>query len=50
MFSETHHQIIGQLGTILSHLKANSGIMAAIMSWGDTQNSADTLTALTDYI
>jgi hypothetical protein len=48
-FSETHHKIISALGTILSHLNADSGIMSAVMSWGDTQNSDDTLTALADY-
>lgn len=49
-FTETHHKIVSALGTLFSSLKANSGIMAIIMSWGDTQNSEDTLIMLDDYI
>ena len=49
-FTEEHHKIISGLGTVLSHLNANSGIMAIFMSWGDTQNSEDTLEMLNDYI
>lgn len=49
-FSEVHHKIISGLGTLFSNLGANSGIMAIIMSWGDTQNSQDTLQMLNDYI
>ena len=49
-FTETHHKIISGLGTLLSSLNANSGIMAIVMSWGDTQNSEDTLQMLNDYI
>lgn len=49
-FSKTHHKIISGLGTILSHLNANSGIMAIVMSWGDTQDSEATLEMLNDYV
>ncbi len=49
-FTETHHKIISGLGTLLSSLNANSGIMAIVMSWGDTQDSEDTLQMLNDYI
>ena len=49
-FLETHHKIIDGLGTLLSSLNANSGIMAIVMSWGDTQNSEDTLEMLNGYI
>lgn len=50
IFSETHHKIIDGLGTILSSLGANSGIMSIFMSWGDTQDSISTLDILNDYI
>ena len=49
-FSEIHHKIISGLGTILSSFGAGCGIMAIFMSWGDTQNSEETLEQLTDYI
>lgn len=49
-YTKTFHEIISGLGTILSSLNANSGIMAIFMSWGDTQNSEDTLIMLNDYI
>ena len=49
-FLDTHHKIISGLGTILSSLNANSGIMAIFMSWGDTQDSISTLQMLSDYI
>jgi hypothetical protein len=49
-FTETHHKIINGLGTILSSLNANSGIMAIVMSWGDTQDSEATLEMVNDYI
>ncbi len=48
-FSEIHHKIISEIGDILSHFGANSGIMANIMSWGDTQDSEQTLQNLIDY-
>jgi hypothetical protein len=49
-FSETHHKIIEGFGALLSSLGANSGIMAIIMSWGDTQDSKNTLEMVNDYI
>lgn len=49
-FSEVHHKIVDGLGTILSSLGANSGIMSIVMSWGDTQDSVSTLQMLNDYI
>lgn len=49
-FSETHHKIVDCLGTLFSSLKENSGIMALIMSWADTQNSINTLSMMEDYI
>ena len=49
-FSEVHHKIIDGLGTVLSSLGANSGIMSIVMSWGDTQDSVSTLQMLNDYI
>ena len=48
-FSKIHHKIISEIGTILSDLGANAGIMANVMSWGDTQNSEQTLVNLRDY-
>lgn len=49
-FTEIHHKITNGFGVIFSHLGANSGIMALIMSWGDTQDSISTLEMLEDYI
>lgn len=49
-FSETHHKIIGYLGSIVSSLGANSGVMAILMSWGDTMNSEQTLDMAKDYV
>lgn len=49
-FTKTHFKIVDGIGTILSSLNANSGIMSIVMSWGDTQNSEDTLQMLNDYI
>ena len=49
-FTKTHHEIINGLGTILSSLNANSGVMSIVMSWGDTQDSESTLEMLNDYI
>jgi hypothetical protein len=49
-FTPTHRQIISGIGTLLSSLNANSGIMAIVMSWGDTQDSEATLEMLNDYI
>ena len=48
-FSKIHHEIISEIGNVLSSLGANSGIMANIMSWGDTQDSTETLQNLKDY-
>lgn len=48
-FSKIHHKIISEIGDVLSSLGANSGIMANIMSWGDTQDSEQTLQNLIDY-
>jgi hypothetical protein len=48
-FTKTHHEIIDELGTILSHLGANSGIMAIFMSWGDGQDSKSTLEMAKGY-
>lgn len=48
-FSEIHHKIISEIGTLLSSLGADSGAMAAVMSWGDTQDSAATLQMLEEY-
>lgn len=48
-FSKTHYEIISELGTVLSHLKAGSGIMAIYMSWGDTMDSESTLQMAKDY-
>jgi hypothetical protein len=50
VFSQTHHEIIKNLGYILSSLNANSGIMAVIMSWGDTMDSENTLIMIKDYV
>jgi len=47
-FSKTHHEIISEIGAILSRLGANSGTMANVMSWGDTQESEATLQNLKD--
>lgn len=49
-FTETHFKIVDALGTILSSLNANSGIMSIVMSWGDCQDSESTLEMLNDYI
>jgi hypothetical protein len=49
-FSETHHKIISQLGHIVSDIGASSGVMAILMSWGDTMNSEQTLDMLTEYV
>jgi hypothetical protein len=49
-FSKEHHEIINYLGTILSKLGADSGIMSIFMSWGDTQDSASTLQCAKDYV
>lgn len=49
-FSETHHKIVDGLGTLFSHLGAGSGIMAIVMSWGDTMDSKQTLKMLEGYI
>lgn len=49
-FSNVHHKIIDGLGTVLSGLGADSGIMSIVMSWGDTQDSMSTLEMLNDYI
>jgi hypothetical protein len=48
-FSKVHHEIVSEIGSVLSSLGANSGIMANIMSWGDTQDSEQTLQNLKDY-
>ncbi len=48
-FSKVHHEIVSEIGDILSSCNANSGIMSNIMSWGDTQDSEDTLQCLRDY-
>jgi len=48
-FTEIHHQITIEFGKILSSLGANSGVMALMMSWGDTQDSESTLEMLKDY-
>lgn len=48
-FSEIHHKIISEIGSVLSYLGANSGIMSNVMSWGDTQDSEETLQNLKDY-
>jgi hypothetical protein len=48
-FSKIHHEIISEIGTVLGSLNANSGVMSNIMSWGDTQDSEQTLKLLIDY-
>ena len=49
-FSETHRKIVECIGAIASDLGANSGVMAIIMSWGDTMNSEQTVDMAMDYI
>lgn len=48
-FTNIHHEIISEIGNILSSLNADSGAMSAVMSWGDTMNSKATLKSLKDY-
>ena len=48
-FTNIHHEIISEIGNILSSLSADSGAMSAVMSWGDTMNSKATLKCLKDY-
>lgn len=48
-FSKIHFKIINELGTLLSHLGADSGSMANVMSWGDTQDSEATYQNLKDW-
>lgn len=48
-FKSIHHEIISEIGNILSGLNADSGAMSAVMSWGDTMDSKATLNCLKDY-
>lgn len=48
-FTRTHHEIVSEIGNILSSLNADSGAMSAVMSWGDTMGSKATLNCLKDY-
>ena len=48
-FTNIHHEILSEIGNILSSLNADSGAMSAVMSWGDTMNSKATLKSLKDY-
>ncbi|RFS17214.1 hypothetical protein [Emticicia sp. C21] len=48
-FSEIHHQIVDELGTAFSKLGADIGLMAIVMSWGDTLESKIVLQQLQHY-
>ena len=48
-FSKIHHEIVSEIVTVLTHLGAGSGIVANVASWGDTQDSENTLDMLKGY-
>ena len=48
-FSNVHHEIVSEIVTVLTHLGAGSGIVANVASWGDTQDSENTLDMLKGY-
>ena len=47
--SDTQIQIVSEIGTAVSRLGGNSGLLSIIMSWGDTMDDQSTLDCIKDY-